>query len=104
MAEDTGKGIVTTPEEMEAYYIVRAILRPVVDVERVAMRDTKSYCGILLDDNNRKPVCRFHFNAQKKYIGIFDEQRNETRKPISNLNEIYDYTDQIRNAVGLYEG
>lgn len=104
VAEDTGKGIVTSHEEMEGYYIVRAILRPVVEVERVAMRDTKSYCGILLDDNNRKPVCRLHFNAQQKYIGIFDEQRNETRKPIASLNEIYDYTDQIRNAVGLYEG
>lgn len=104
VVEETGKGIVTTHEEMEGYYIVRAILRPVVDVERVAMRDTKSYCGILLDDNNRKPICRLHFNAQQKYIGIFDEQKNETRIPISNLNEIYDYTDQIRTTIGYYEG
>ena len=94
----------TTHEEREGFYIVRAILRPVVDVERVAMRDTKSYCGILLDDNNRKPICRLHFNSQQKYIGVFNDQKNETRIPIANLNEIYNHTEQIRGTVGLYEG
>lgn len=101
--EDTGKGIVTTHEEMEGFYIVRAILRSVVDVERVVMRDTKSYCGIILDDSNRKPVCRLHFNTQQKYIGIFDEKRIESRKPISSLNEIYDYSEQIRAAIKIYD-
>lgn len=100
--EDTVKGVITTHEEMEAYYIIRAILRQVVDVERVTMRDTKSYCGILLDDNNRKPVCRLHFNTQKKYIGIFDEKKIETRFPIVTLNEIYNFTDQIRSSIFLY--
>ncbi len=101
--ENSSNGIVTTHEEIEGYYIVRAILRPVVDIERVAMRDTKSYCGILLDDNNRKPICRLRFNAQQKYIGIFDNQRNETRMAIDNLNQIFDFTDQIRDAIRLYE-
>ncbi|MBM9614725.1 type I restriction enzyme HsdR N-terminal domain-containing protein [Desulfobulbus rhabdoformis] len=104
VVEETAKGIVTTGEEMEGYYIVRAILRPVVDIERVAMRDTKSYCGILLDNNNRKPICRLHFNSQQKYIGIFDGQKNETRMPIDSLNELYDFTDQIRTTVSFYEG
>lgn len=102
-SEDFVKGVITTQEEMEGYYIVRAILHQVVDIDRVAMRDTKSYFGILLDDNNRKPLCRLHFNTQQKYIGVFDEQKNETRVPITSLNQIYDYTDQIRAAVGLYQ-
>lgn len=102
--EEGSKGVVTTHDEMEGYYIIRAILRQVVDVERVAMRDTKSYCGILLDDNNRKPICRLHFNSQQKYVGVFDDQKNETRVPIASLNEIYNFTDQIRAAVVVYEG
>lgn len=102
-AEESTKGVVTTHEEMEGYYIIRAILRQVVDVDRVSMRDTKSYCGILLDDNNRKPLCRLHFNTQKKYIGIFDKDRNESKVPISSLSDIYNFTDQIRSSVNLYE-
>ena len=42
------------------------------------MRDVRSYCGILLDDNNRKPICRLRFNSSKKYVSLFhaeDEER-----------------------------
>ncbi|WP_419593178.1 hypothetical protein, partial [Thiolapillus sp.] len=59
-------GIETTEEEIEAYNIIKAILRNVIDVKRVVMRDKKSYCGILLDDTNRKPICRLHFNRSRK--------------------------------------
>ena len=60
-------GIVTTEEELEGYQIVRAIVCQKISPHRVAQRDTKSYFGILIDDNNRKPICRLHFNASQKY-------------------------------------
>lgn len=100
--EPASKGIATTQEELEGYYIIRAILRQVVDVNRVIMRDTKSYFGILLDDNNRKPICRLHFNATQKYLGTIGEDKKETRNPISTLDDIYNFSDQIRSTVGLY--
>lgn len=101
--DENKKGIITTDEEIEGYYIIRAILCSVVDVERVTMRDTKSYCGILLDNNNRKPLCRMHFNGPQKYIGLIGAEKTETRVPIDGLSSIYDYTDQIRAAVTLYD-
>jgi len=67
----------TTAEEMEAFYIVRAILCAKVNVMRIVNRDTQSYFGILLDDNNRKPICRLHFNG-KKNIFLFSTR---VRKP-----------------------
>ena len=63
--------IETTSDETEAFHIVRALLREIIDPKRIVMRDVKSYCSVLLDDNNRKPVCRFHFNREQKYIGLF---------------------------------
>jgi hypothetical protein len=68
------------------------------------MRDVQSYCGILLDDNNRKPICRFHFNAAQKYLGLFDESKNEERMPIERLDEMYQYADRLRETVGYYDG
>ena len=94
--------IETTPEELEAYLLVRAILRPVVDVQRVVMRDTQSYCGILLDDNNRKPICRLHFNSSQKHLGLFDKDKNEERVPIHSLDDIYQYTDRLRETISYY--
>lgn len=94
----------TTEEEMEAFYIIKSILRSVVELDRIAHRDTQNHFGVLLDDNNRKPICRFHFNAKtKKYIGLFDENKNEDKIQIDCLDDIYKYADQIRAAVSYYD-
>ena len=69
--------IVTSEEEIEGFNIVKAILRQKVEVNRIPARDTQSYFGVLLDDNNRKPLCRLRFNTKQKYIGIFNDTGNE---------------------------
>jgi hypothetical protein len=94
-------GIVTTVEEMEAYYTVKAILRDVVATKRVILRDVHSYCGVLLDDNNRKPICRFHFNRTQKYLGLFVGDKEE-RLPIADVDEIYKHADRLRATTQRY--
>lgn len=81
--------VVTTEEEVSGFRIVQAICSKLVDPKRVVMRDQKSYCGILLDDNNRKPLVRLHFNSRTtKYVGTFTG-KNEERVSISDLTDIY---------------
>ena len=62
------KLIVTTEEEYQGFYIVRAILCNTVDIERVTLRDAQSSCAILFDNNHRKPICRLHFHGGQKYV------------------------------------
>lgn len=101
---DYEKGIVTTQEELDSFFIVKAILRPAVDVSRVYYRDAQSYFAILLDDNNRKPICRMYFNAKSvKYIALVDKDKKETRYPIESLDDIYKYTDQLRETISFYD-
>lgn len=90
------EGIVTTAEEIEGWDIIKAILDGTVDPDRVYMRDGKTYCAILLDDNNRRAICRFHFGKRKKAIGIVDAEKNSTRHVIRSLDDIYLYAEQIR--------
>lgn len=92
----------TTEEELEAFKIIQAIVRRTVPLDRVFMRDTKSYCGVILDDNNRKPICRLWLNGGKKHIGLFDENKNEERHPIEKLENIYDFEDQLLKTVSYY--
>jgi hypothetical protein len=33
--------------------------------------------AILLDDNNRKTICRLYFNRSKKYIALLNEAMQE---------------------------
>ena len=104
VGEDAVPRVTTTEEEMDAYRIVLAILRRKLPIHRIAHRDTQSYFGVLLDDNNRKPICRLHLNGGKKYIGLFDESKNETRQSIETVDDIYNFESQLLKTVEYYEG
>jgi len=101
-SQDT-KTVVTTPEELEGYYIIKSLLRDLVDTSRILHRDTQSYMGILLDDNNRKPLARLYFNRTQKHIGVFDEQRREERIAINSLDDIYSHAEKMRRVFAFYE-
>jgi hypothetical protein len=95
--------IETTEEELEGFYIVKSMLRDAVEPSRITHRDTQSYMGILLDDNNRKPLARLHFNRVQKQIGLFDEERNEERVIIDDLNDIYNHAAKLKRVLAFYE-
>lgn len=103
-AEEQGDGrkIETTDDEVQGFYIVCAILCSVVDLERVVMRDAQSYCAILFDDNNRKPICRLHFNGSKKYVETFDAEKVGTKHQISTLNDIYKLSSELVSTIKNY--
>ena len=96
-------GIITTAEEIEGFHIIRAILREVVSPRRIVMRDAQSYCAILLDDNNRKPVCRLRFNnTQKLAVGLFNSKKEEERYALEHIDDLYKHAEQLKAAVLLH--
>ncbi|PKM03285.1 MAG: hypothetical protein CVV16_09440 [Gammaproteobacteria bacterium HGW-Gammaproteobacteria-6] len=67
------------------------------------MRDAKSYCAVLLDDNNRKPIARLHFNGQaKKYVGLFSA-KTEERVEVGTLEDIFSLASQLRATLAEYK-
>jgi predicted type IV restriction endonuclease len=68
----------------------------------VAARDTQTHFGVLLDDNNRKPIARLWFNRVQRYLGVFDENKAETRLPIDSAQDIYLHADLLRKTVARY--
>lgn len=102
VASDQGRLVETTQEEVEGYQIVRAILRDAVPVQRVVMRDVQSYCGVLLDDNNRKPIVRLHLNGARKYLTVFDTEGGE-RVDINTLDDLFNVADRLRAAALQYD-
>lgn len=86
-------GIETTEDELEAYHIVRAILSQVVDPKRIFLKDTRSYCGVLLDHNVRKPLCRFLFNNKQTTLILLDK---EEMKSGFLWNPLWTFTNQLK--------
>ncbi len=96
--------IETTPDETEGFIIVKDALKNTVAPDRIIYRDTLSYFGILLDDNNRKPICRLYFNTSQKYIALFDnDERKEEKIPIGDVKEVAVFADRLKNTVLKYD-
>jgi hypothetical protein len=101
MEDGEPEAVETTDDEREGFMIVKAIVRDVIKPNRVFMRDQKSYCGILVDNNNRKPLTRLHFNRSVRYISLFDGEKEE-RVRIDSLDHIYDHAERLRKTAGRY--
>lgn len=101
--EEKGALIETTEEEKEAYMIVKTMLRQRIKPSRIAFRDAQSYFAILLDDNNRKTICRLYLNGAKRYIGTFDEQKKETRTEILSVDDLFTFEEALCKTVSWYD-
>lgn len=95
--------IITTEEELEGFMIVKSILRQAIPVGRIAYRDAQSYFAILLDDNNRKTICRLYFNTARKFIGLFDENKKETKMELLSLDDIFLHANALLACVAAYD-
>lgn len=101
--EDTGDNkIVTTEEEMEGFYIVKAILRNVIPADRIFYRDAQSYFAVLIDDSNRKTICRLFFNSANKRLAIIKADKSEVRYNLDTLDDIYTHADELKAEVARF--
>jgi predicted type IV restriction endonuclease len=89
--------IVTTAEELEGFYIVKSILREVIELNRIHYTDTKNYFGINIDKNAGKTICRLWLNSQKKSIGILGLNNQEVKTEIGSLDEIYKFAQLLKD-------
>ncbi|RNM30670.1 endonuclease [Absicoccus porci] len=101
-AEPVKSKIVTTYDELNAFAIVKAILRKNVSGSRITYKDTESYFGVLFDNNTRKWICRIHLDSRKKYIEISDENKKSVRHDINSLDNIYDLEDELLKSLQKY--
>ncbi|MBM6990182.1 MAG: type I restriction enzyme HsdR N-terminal domain-containing protein [Mobilibacterium timonense] len=102
LKQEKDNKIETTMEELEAFAIVKSILRPVVDSNRISYKDTASYFGILFDDNSWKWICRIFLRSSKSYIVVAGENKKEERYNISGIDDIYNYADEIIDSCKRY--
>lgn len=101
-AQNTDDKAVTTQEELEGFYIIKSILKDVVDLNRVIYRDAQSYFGILLDDNNRKPIARLYLDGSKKYLSVFGIDKKEEKIPVSRVDDIFEHKEKVIASVKNY--
>ena len=83
--------IVTTAEEMEAYYIIKSICTEKVASSKINYQDYQGFFSVYYDGKKTKHICKLYLNDRKKEIEIIDNQ------PISikSLDDLYTLKDQL---------
>jgi hypothetical protein len=98
-------GIISSPEEIEAYAVVKSILRDELDISRITFRDLKGSSSIILDNSNRKIVVKLYFNdLSNKRIILFNDRSSNKENPLSidDVFDIYNHADAIKETVRNY--
>ncbi|WP_270215281.1 type I restriction endonuclease [Clostridium butyricum] len=90
--------IITTAEELEAFAIIKSILRPTINPNDITYKDTETYFGILYKNNTRKWICRLYLGAKKSIVFPTEDKKQE-RFYLDTINDIYSYEDQLKSLV-----
>lgn len=94
--------IVTTEEELEAYFIIKNMLKDIVPMEDIAYRDTASYINILYKDNGRKWICRLVLTDARKTLIIPDKDKNEEKYVLETIYDLQEYRDKLVEVLQRY--
>lgn len=103
LEEEEDDRIFTTEEEIEAFFIVKSIVRPKITPDRITYRDAQSYFAIFVDDNNRKPVCRLYLNSEtNKQIAFIGEDKKEIKHKLKSIDDIFSHNVTLLKVVEKY--
>lgn len=92
----------TTEEELEAYFLIKNLLKDIVPADDITYRDTINYINVLYKDNGRKWICRLILTPNTKRLIIPDENKNEIKIPLENLYDLEKYKSEFIEVLQRY--
>ncbi|WP_101913162.1 type I restriction endonuclease [Megasphaera vaginalis (ex Bordigoni et al. 2020)] len=88
------KKIITTPEELSSFYVIKSILRTKIDASRITYKDTETYFAVNLDKKTTRWICRIYIKDKVKFIMIKNGD-NAIRYDIESVDDIFDLSTQL---------
>lgn len=82
-----------TGEEVKAFFIIKALLHDVIDVDRLHLVERTDHTAVLVDGSVRKLVCKLALRNRPHHLELigFDEDGNRfrTRPRLRSIDDIY---------------
>ena len=92
----------TTEEELEAYFIIKNLLKDVVDLQDITYKDTESYINILYKKNTRKWICRLRLTDTVKTLIVPDEEKKGQKFNLTSVYDLEQYNDLLHKILARY--
>jgi hypothetical protein len=94
--------VVTTRIELEAFYIIKGLLRGAIDLARITFADFKSYFCVCLDGKSWKWIVRLKLSENYKTVQFKKEKNASGWEEIKSLDDLYDFEDRLFSIVKQY--
>lgn len=102
VAMDKENGIVTTQEEIDAYNIIRSILRKLISADKIVYKDFKSYFAIGIENSSYWWICRLSFGSRKKSIYFpTEDYKSQEKYDIDSIDSIFDCIGKLEQAFDI---
>lgn len=97
--QESSNGAITTQEEIDAYNIIRSILRNKFDVSSIIYKDFKSYFAIGIGNASYWWGCRLAFGNRKKNIYFpIDDYKSQEKVEIEALDDIFKFAEKLEQS------
>lgn len=100
--EKKAPNIVTTEEELEAYFIIKNMLSDLVSMKDITYKDTESYINILYKANTRKWICRLRLTENQKTLILPDENKREIKYSLTDIYALNEHKDDLTAVLNRY--
>lgn len=97
-AEESEPRIITTEEELECYYTIKAILRDKISGNRITYQDKETYFAILLDTKVTKWIARIYIRDKVKYM-VIPVGDTKHRFDFKTPDDLYSLSQQLVNRL-----
>lgn len=94
--------IVTTAEELEAFFLIKNILKDTVEIDEITYKDTESYFAVLYQGKPTKWICRLILTDMQKILVIPDENKKGIKYTLEHIYDIENYKDQLIDVLNRY--
>lgn len=94
--------IVTTAEELEAFVVIKLLLKDIVPLSDIAYKDTINYFGVLYQGKSTKWICRLSLNDTHKVLMLPDENKKVIKIELDNIYQISEHANEIIDVLKRY--
>lgn len=102
IALDKESGVVTTQEEIDAYNIIRSILRKHISADKIVYKDFKSYFAIGIENSSYWWICRLSFGSRKKLIWFPTEgYKSQEKIELESIDDIFNCIGKLEQAFDI---
>ena len=92
--------IITTELELDSYFTIKSIIREknIEVAEKIGYKDTINYLNMYIDKPS-KTFMRLYFNSKKPFFVFYENNNEQERIYIENVNDLYKYKNEIISII-----